>query len=193
MTQIIVVLVNKLAVIFWIILASFQLGSSLVTGNLSRLLLTIQAGLIATFLLTRKQSIRNVNVAKQIFSWASVIAPLAIQTNSNHNIQSEILAIFGTLLSIWALKNLKGAFGISPADRGLVTKGPYKIIRHPMYTGELITLLGITFTNLSIWNLMISALTVGSIYQRIIWEEKIIKNYDQYSKKIPFRLIPKVW
>jgi protein-S-isoprenylcysteine O-methyltransferase Ste14 len=49
-----------------------------------------------------------------------------------------ITGILGYCLVFWSLISLGNRFGIAPADRGLVVCGPYRIVRHPMYLGELV-------------------------------------------------------
>src|SRR4030042_4415632 len=49
-----------------------------------------------------------------------------------------ITGILGYCLVFWSLISLGNRFGIAPADRGLVVCGPYRIVRHPMYLGDLV-------------------------------------------------------
>jgi protein-S-isoprenylcysteine O-methyltransferase Ste14 len=48
----------------------------------------------------------------------------------------------GTLFTLWSLATLGRCFGIFPEARGLVTRGPYRWVRHPVYLGELISAFG---------------------------------------------------
>jgi protein-S-isoprenylcysteine O-methyltransferase Ste14 len=105
-----------------------------------------------------------------------------------------LIALGGYILILRSLLALGGRFGIAPADRGLVTGGPYRLVRHPMYLGELL-LRGVLV--LSAANL-VTALFLGlalALIQvlRIQREEKIIRGYPLYAAQVRFRLLPGVW
>ena len=53
-------------------------------------------------------------------------------------VQFMLVGLAGYALVFWSLLTLGSRFGIAPADRGLVTTGPYRLVRHPMYLGELV-------------------------------------------------------
>jgi protein-S-isoprenylcysteine O-methyltransferase Ste14 len=53
------------------------------------------------------------------------------------------LGLFGAAFSIWAIVHLRASFGLRTAVRELVTTGPYKRIRHPLYFGEIIHIFGV--------------------------------------------------
>lgn len=100
------------------------------------------------------------------------------------------------LLGIWSAAVMKFHFNVAPDvldDAKLIKTGPYKLIRHPMYT----SVLGITYcwvlTNLT--NINIIAWTVLSIdlVIKLTFEEKMLsgrfKDYAEYRKKT-YRIIP---
>jgi protein-S-isoprenylcysteine O-methyltransferase Ste14 len=62
-----------------------------------------------------------------------------------------------------------------------------------MYAGEVIVLFGGAMSCFSLRNLMFFLTIFLTIYLRIRWEEKIIKGYEDYKKKVPWRLIPGIW
>ena len=59
------------------------------------------------------------------------------------NMTGLALGLFGALFSIWAIAHLRASFGLRTAVRELVTSGPYRYIRHPLYFGEIIHILGV--------------------------------------------------
>jgi protein-S-isoprenylcysteine O-methyltransferase Ste14 len=103
------------------------------------------------------------------------------------------IGIAGSLLSLWALFSLGKSFGIAPADRGLVMRGPYRLIRHPMYFGYLLIDLPVLIWNASIWNWGILILKVVSFAIRIVLEERVVSGYEEYSRNVRWRLIPFIW
>lgn len=104
------------------------------------------------------------------------------------------VAFVGYTLILWSLVRLGGRFGIAPADRGLVTGGPYRLVRHPMYLGELLLrgALVATAPNLVIALLLTGCLAFIQVL-RIQREEGIIRGYSQYAAQVRFRLLPGVW
>ena len=85
-------------------------------------------------------------------------------------------------------------FGIAPADRGLVAHGPYRLVRHPMYLGELV--LRLALVSVSPQPILSAGLFVALAaiqVSRARREERIIAGYPQYTVQVPYRLIPGVW
>jgi isoprenylcysteine carboxyl methyltransferase (ICMT) family protein YpbQ len=105
-----------------------------------------------------------------------------------------ILAILGYGLILWSLVTLGGRFGIAPADRGLVTSGPYRLVRHPMYLGELLLrgTLAASAPDLVI-ALLLTLFLAGIQVVRILREERILRGYEAYAEQTRFRLLPGVW
>jgi protein-S-isoprenylcysteine O-methyltransferase Ste14 len=105
-----------------------------------------------------------------------------------------IIGLFGYGLVLWSLLSLGRSFGIAPADRGLVTQGPYRYIRHPMYLGELIlrTALVVTSPDPLLAGALLVTLVIIQI-ARALREERIIDTYSNYASRVRYRLIPGVW
>lgn len=59
------------------------------------------------------------------------------------NLAGLLIGLFGAGFSIWAIVHLRASFGLRAAVRELVTTGPYRRIRHPLYFGEIIHILGV--------------------------------------------------
>jgi protein-S-isoprenylcysteine O-methyltransferase Ste14 len=82
-------------------------------------------------------------------------------------------------------------------DQRVISTGPYALVRHPMYAGSFVMLLGCTLA-LGSWSgvLVIVALIPVRVW-RIIDEEKFLMShlpgYAAYQEKVRYRLIPLVW
>jgi len=109
----------------------------------------------------------------------------------------QIVFVLALSLGIWALWtiNFKN-FRLSPnfpKDTRLVAKGPYKLIRHPMYSCLLLTTLMIVLDDLSIIRIAIWIILFIDLYIKLVYEEKLIidRNTDYLIyKRGTKRLIP---
>jgi protein-S-isoprenylcysteine O-methyltransferase Ste14 len=107
-----------------------------------------------------------------------------------------VLVLLSACLSLAALVSLGRMFGVRPALRGLITKGPYRIVRHPMYLAYVLSDIGY---NLQGWNtgtaLMVTAGWASLLY-RISAEERVLSNdagWLSYAARVRHRLIPGLW
>lgn len=82
-------------------------------------------------------------------------------------------------------------------DHKLITTGPYKIIRHPMYLAVLIMFISTPFTLGSYWASIGNVFIISPFIARIINEEKLLikqlKGYKKYTEEVKYRLIPGLW
>jgi protein-S-isoprenylcysteine O-methyltransferase Ste14 len=97
----------------------------------------------------------------------------------------------GYLLILWSLVRLGRRFGIAPADRGLVQAGPYRFVRHPLYSGELLLRLALWAGNPGA-PLVFSVLLYLQVL-RALREEQVIAGYAEYASQVRWRLIPFVF
>jgi protein-S-isoprenylcysteine O-methyltransferase Ste14 len=79
----------------------------------------------------------------------------------------------------------------------VVSTGPYAFVRHPMYTGALLYLLGTSPALGSYWGLVAFAVMLASILCRLHDEERVLSRslpgYDDYRQRVRHRLVPGVW
>jgi isoprenylcysteine carboxyl methyltransferase (ICMT) family protein YpbQ len=107
--------------------------------------------------------------------------PFYIQGARDWNLLSIIFIIGGDVLIVTALLYLKKSFSIFTEVRSLVTKGPYRIVKHPMYVGESLSMIGILFLAPSWFNILIVAVFIVMLFVRARFEEaKISEFYPQY-------------
>ena len=75
----------------------------------------------------------------------NVVAYLPIEdsTSTISLLASSAVVLLGTVFTIWSLAVLGRCFGLFPEVRGLVLRGPYRLVRHPVYLGEIVAALGL--------------------------------------------------
>lgn len=93
-----------------------------------------------------------------------------------------------TALTIWGLWTLRGSFSITVEARALITGGPYRWIRHPVYLGEILTALAVSIWRFSILNMCIFLLFVIIQLFRAKWEEaklsRVLPGYSAYAVQV---------
>jgi len=106
-----------------------------------------------------------------------------------------IFELFGVVLTQVARVYMGRSFGILPANRGIVSKGPFRSVRHPIYFGWLILSLGYAMSFASERNILLIAMTLPFMVWRIGQEEVHLSadpEYLQYMKQVRYRLWPGV-
>jgi protein-S-isoprenylcysteine O-methyltransferase Ste14 len=110
-----------------------------------------------------------------------------------------ILCAVGVAFAIWARIHLGRNWNKEPSiqeEHELVTSGPYRLVRHPMYTGMLLAFIGTSFVAGLIWLVVFIFLSYKFI-RRIPVEEAFMmqlfpQTYPEYKKRTK-ALIPFIW
>ena len=109
---------------------------------------------------------------------------------------SFLLVIAGTVFAICALLVLGRSISILPEARRLVTKGPYALVRHPLYLGEMVAVAGVALQRLSAWALLLLGLVWAFLLLRMKYEEHVLfqsfPEYRAYTVRTA-RLVPGVY
>jgi protein-S-isoprenylcysteine O-methyltransferase Ste14 len=107
-----------------------------------------------------------------------------------------VLVTLAACLSIASLLSLGRRFGVFPALRGLMTRGTYRLVRHPMYLAYMLADIGY---NLQEWNVGTALLVMAgwaSLLYRIHAEERILSQdagWSTYVALVRHRLLPGLW
>jgi protein-S-isoprenylcysteine O-methyltransferase Ste14 len=109
---------------------------------------------------------------------------------------AALLITFGTMASIWCIWWLGRAFSVMATARELRTEGPYRYVRHPLYTAEAIAVIGLILLNGSALAFLVGALQFFFQYRRMINEETVLArafpDYDAYRARTPM-IIPRLF
>jgi len=109
---------------------------------------------------------------------------------------SLLLLLAGIIFSICALIFLGRSISLLPEARRLVTSGPYALVRHPLYLGEMVAVAGIALQHLSVWALLLLILILALQLQRMKYEELVLsQSFPEYADYMArtARLVPGVY
>lgn len=121
---------------------------------------------------------------------ASAFKPewLVVTSNPGVGLAGIALALIGTFLEIWAVCHLRFAFSTEPAARRLVTSGPYRLARHPIYSGACLVYLGLLLTHPTMAVVMALLAWGMCIRFRMRYEETILTQafpeYEEYRRRV---------
>jgi len=141
------------------------------------------------------------DIKARIFLGLVVIASLFIIGTGPlfvvRNITFLMVQIFGLLLIVWALLaqkvNKKHTNHALPKGYFFLNKGPYEIIRHPIYAGILLIMSSLIEYNFVILRVLAFGILIGAFVMKMLREEYMlgqnIEDYNEYKKKTNY-LIP---
>jgi protein-S-isoprenylcysteine O-methyltransferase Ste14 len=111
-------------------------------------------------------------------------------------ITATLLVMIGNAGAVIALSQLGRSFSIMAESRRLVTTGPYRFVRHPLYAGELIATIGVFLQFASLWTALLLLVQFAFQLRRMHNEELVLTasfpEYDAYQRATA-RLIPGVY
>lgn len=105
------------------------------------------------------------------------------------------LQIAGMLVQIGAKLALRRSYGILPANRGVVSGGLYRVVRHPVYAGYLIYNVGFLLPDFGVQNLLVLLGLWTMQTLRVVREERVLRKdpaYRDYMKRVRYRVLPGV-
>ena len=104
--------------------------------------------------------------------------------------------LVGLAICVASFLALGRSFGFVAADRGLVRRGPYAIVRHPIYASYVLLQFGYLLQSISLRNALVMLVASGCNVGRAIAEDRVLatnEEYDAYRRQVRWRLIPGVW
>ena len=109
---------------------------------------------------------------------------------------SATLALGAFALGVYGLLYLRRSLSIIPEARRLVTGGPYRLIRHPLYAAEILAAFALVLARPGLWATLMLVPFIAVQMLRARFEEgllsRIFPEYKLYAAHTP-RLIPLVW
>jgi protein-S-isoprenylcysteine O-methyltransferase Ste14 len=125
------------------------------------------------------------------FGWSPVPAVVCVL--------GEVLVVIGLGMAMLVVvqNNYASANITVETDQKVVSTGLYGLVRHPMYFGSLIMMVGIPLALGSYWGLVLTLPCLAVFGIRILDEETMLKQeldgYNEYTQAVRYRLLPYVW
>jgi protein-S-isoprenylcysteine O-methyltransferase Ste14 len=125
------------------------------------------------------------------FGWSSVPAWLSLLGDA------LVATGLGIAMLVIVENSYAGATVTVEAGRSVVSGGLYKFVRHPMYVGNVIMMIGIPLALGSYWGLLFVVPGALVLALRIFDEEKLLihelSGYREYTERVRYRLVPYIW
>jgi protein-S-isoprenylcysteine O-methyltransferase Ste14 len=177
-------------------------GEYVRTGHVTGLLLLVGESLVVVLTIVRRRAVAvDRSAAAAIMTSVSLVGPVLMRaTSTPASLMSDqvtaLLSGIGLLLVVLGKMSLGRSFGVVPANRGVVVRGPYTLVRHPIYTGYLITHAAFLLAHPAPWNLSILLVADTALIVRALMEERVLSSdasYRQYCERVGWHLVPGVF
>jgi protein-S-isoprenylcysteine O-methyltransferase Ste14 len=171
------------------------------TGHVTGLLLLVGEALVVILTVVRRRAIHvDRSVAAGILTMLSVAGPPMLRASDVASLVPDVatamISAVGLGLVVIGKMALGRSFGLVPANRGIVVRGPYTVVRHPIYTGYLITHLGFFMADPTGWNAAVILIADSALILRALMEERVLSadaEYQSYCRRVGWHLVPGVF
>jgi protein-S-isoprenylcysteine O-methyltransferase Ste14 len=192
---------RALIIVLFSFLSYNLFGDFLRTGHLTGLLLLASEALVVVLTLVRRRpQFVDRSAAGLVTTAMSIAGPPLLRavegTNPVPDTLTAAVSAVGLGLVVVGKVALGRSFGIAPANRGVVIRGPYLVVRHPIYAGYLLTHLAFLVAHPSAWNAAVIVLADGALVLRALIEERVLsadEHYRSYCRRVEWHLVPGVF
>ncbi len=130
--------------------------------------------------------------ALAVAGWALKSAP----EPGDWPVHAQVVFVVGAAIAITSFLFLSRNFAILPAVRDIVVRGPYAVVRHPAYAGELLMIGACCLCAPGFDTALPLAAALPMVMIRVTAEERVLASeleYKRYSKKVRWRVLPFIW
>jgi len=168
------------------------------TGHSTGLLLVASEALVVVLTMLRRPAGAIDRTPKaRLLTAFSTFGPPLVRPMSAAAIAPESLTIgiaaIGLIIVVCGKLSLGRSFGLAPANRGVVSTGMYRFLRHPIYLGYLITHVAFVAANPDGWNMLVLATVDVALMFRAVCEEQTLAGdgaYRDYMQRVRWRIVP---
>jgi protein-S-isoprenylcysteine O-methyltransferase Ste14 len=174
------------------------LDDFMATNRTTDLLMVIGEALVVILTcLRRPATVVDRRAIVRLVTTVSMMSPLLMIPGKGAPLvpesQAALLVAIGLVVVVAGKISLGRSFGLLPANRGVMEHGLYRVVRHPIYLGYLITHVPFLAAHPSAWNLTVLAVGDTALIIRAFYEEQTLvrdPQYARYCKTVKWRLVP---
>jgi protein-S-isoprenylcysteine O-methyltransferase Ste14 len=171
------------------------------TGHATGILLLVSEALVVALTIIRRPAASVDRTFKaRLLTTVAAFAPPLVRPDSVAGLVSDSftvsLSAVGLMVVVLGKLSLGRSFGLVPANRGIVSSGVYRFVRHPIYLGYLITHVGFLLANPGTWNVALLATADVALMLRARCEEHTLaadEAYRSYMGRVRWRVVPGVF
>jgi protein-S-isoprenylcysteine O-methyltransferase Ste14 len=195
-------LVARATIIVLFSLMAIRFGSDfLSTGRVTGLLLLVSEALVVVLTVMRRSAaVIDRSFRARLLTALSMLGPPLLQPAHVAALLPQFLTVglsaAGLAIVIAGKITLGRSFGLMPANRGVVSSGLYRVVRHPIYLGYLITHVAFLLATPSAWNVAALLAADAALLARAICEEQTLsrdERYRTYQQTVRWRVCPGVF
>ena len=168
------------------------------TGHITGLLLLASELLVVVLTVIRRPaSTVDRRWQARVIAGLSILGPPLVRPLANAQLLADAytaaLSMCGLALLIGGKLSLGRSFGLMPAHRGIVCSGVYRVVRHPIYAGYLITHIGFLAAHPSLRNIVLLVVADAALMVRAVYEERTLGHdtaYGAYCSRVRWRVVP---
>lgn len=178
---------------------AFRIGEdALATGRPTGLLLLASELLVVVLTLVRRRADTvDRRWRTRLIAGISILGPFLLRPSDGMGLSLEVMtatvSAVGLAIVVVAKMSLGRSFGLLPANRGIVSTGLYRLVRHPIYLGYLFTHGAFLVANPSWWNVAALATADVALLVRSAYEEQTLRKdpaYRRYMQRVRWRIVP---
>ena len=195
-------LAGKIVIVSLFTMMAVRLGIDfLETGRLTGLLLVASEALVVVLTVIRREALSvDRSLRARVLTAIALMGPPLVRPAHVTPLASEALTVIvsavGLLVVIGGKASLGRSFGLMPANRGIVSTGFYRLVRHPIYLGYLVTHVAYLAANPTAWNLAVLLAADLGLMARAVCEEATLARdpeYRAYQTRVRWRVVPGVF
>ncbi len=195
-------LASRLLIGTLFVLLSVRLWQDFVkTGHVTGLLFLVSEALVLVLTIVRRRAqLIDRSLRTALITTVSLLGPFMLRPSSGPALVpdpvSATVAAVGALIVISGKVTIGRSFGIVPANRGIVARGPYNVVRHPLYAGYLLSHAASLTAYPHVWNVLMIVTADVALVLRALAEERVLstdRDYEVYCSRVAWHLVPGVF
>ncbi len=168
------------------------------TGRVTGLFLLLSETIVVVLTLVRRAAVTiDRSMKARLLTLISIMGPPLLMPGAAAALAPELITVLmsiaGLSIVIAGKATLGRSFAVLPANRGVVSSGIYRIVRHPIYMGYLLTHAAFLIASPSLFNLTTLLVADAALLARAVCEESTLAldpEYRSYQSRVRWRVDP---